>query len=116
MIGYQPYCVWLAILIGFCGIYTKYDYQTSQVEELDVNFVATLNETAEKVIPHCSKLARTLSGKGEARALCDSQPPRDGEVKSESPYGVTALPPPKELTKVGAMSLPAAPWDGEVPL
>ena len=33
------------------------------------NFVATLNETAEKVIPHCSKLARTLSGKGEARAL-----------------------------------------------
>ena len=34
------------------------------------NFVATLNETAEKVIPHCSKLARSLSGKGEARALC----------------------------------------------
>ena len=32
--------------------------------------MATLNETAEKVIPHCSKLARALSGKGEAQALC----------------------------------------------
>ena len=34
------------------------------------NFVATLNETSEKVIPHCGKLSRTLSGKGEVRVLC----------------------------------------------
>ena len=34
------------------------------------NFVATLNETTEKVTPHCSKLSTTLSGKGEVHVLC----------------------------------------------